>query len=272
MNKNWMHQISNIIVIPITLIFFISPSVFAWNISSDFESGIVGQVAMGSNALDYAGSVTTISGTLAHSGSKSIKMAWDTGMNGWGACHGEINFPSRVSEGGEVWFRAYTYFQPGWQWNEAQTKFMRLKTASGHLSLMAKSGIFYLSNEINDYDSSWQSPIQITPIANGQWICLEIYVRFSTTNGIIRLWKDGILFAEDRSPTLKSGETAYLAYLMNTWNSPGSPKSQIQYFDNIVLTNERPFNRDSAGNYMIGPIGQIGTPPLAPTGVKATIN
>lgn len=274
MKKNTISHIIRIIGISIILLSFASPYAFAWTRTMSFESGAEGSIAQGTGLLDYAGSVTTLTTTRARTGTGSARMAWTSGMNGWGTCHGEINFPSNVTEGGEVWFRAYTYFESGWQWNTAPTKFMRLKTAGGHLGLMATNGYFWLSNEVTPYDSSWQSPVQKTPTPIGEWVCLEIYVRFSATDGIIRLWENGVLFAEDQNPTLDAGNTGYLAYLMNTWNSPGAAGNQVQYFDDIVLTNERPSNRDAAGNYMVGPIGWSGgtitdtTPPGVVDGVN----
>lgn len=269
-------------LILIILFLFLPVSLFAWTVTDTFEGGTVGELADDTGmAYDGAGSATVYdsvaNGGFVRTGERSCKMTWPDcgGECGFTICRGTYDFTSTAGEGDEVWFRAYVYFQSDWDWTDGesygQCKFMRLKTNSGYLSIMAKNGYFYLSNEVTPYDSSWQSPVQTTPTTNGEWICMEIYVKFSATSGIIRMWKDGVLFAEDKSPTLKSGDTAYLAYLMSTWNNPGSPQIQSQWFDDVYITNEQPPNQDVAGNYMIGPTDWgDGEDPPTPSGT-ATI-
>ena len=93
----------------------------AWTITDTFESGTAGQICDDTGA-SYSGSATTYSTTRAHAGTKSCRMAWTTGEDGWNVCHLEYGYPSSVTNGGEVWVRAYVWLDSGWEWNTAYTK------------------------------------------------------------------------------------------------------------------------------------------------------
>jgi hypothetical protein len=266
----------SIIIIILLVPFYL----YAWTITDTFEGGAVGELADDTGmAYDGAGSATlydsTANGGYVHAGNRSCKMTWPdcNGECGFLICKGIYNFTNTAGEGDEVWFRSYVYFQNDWDWADGesygQCKFMRLRTNNGHLSIMAKNGFFYLSNEITSYDSSWESPIQTVAIDHGKWLCMEIYVKFSVMNGIIRMWKDGVLFATHEAATMDDGVSGTLAYLMSTWNSPGSPQMQSQWFDDVIITNEQPTNRDAAGNYMIGPTDWGTTPTSGSSGITS---
>lgn len=238
-----------------------SGQAFAWSIGATFESGGVGSLAQGTSGFDYAASRTTFSSDFANSGTKSAKMAWAAGDEGFSSDTGQFNFPSAVTNGNEVWARGYFYFASPWTWSSAGggykiIKVFRLLSDSGGMdSIFADSdGAIVLSNE----------PAQVQTVLNasmdiGKWQCLEIYVKASSTSGIIRIWKNGVLIGESVGPyTLaSSGNILNGVYVMSQWNS-GPAQNQNQYLDDFVITTDKPSNVDAKGNPMIGPIGWTG--------------
>jgi hypothetical protein len=73
-----------ILLLIIALLLSPAPS-FAWTITSGFETGNDGQKAqnsvVGSDALDYAGTLTTITTDAHHSGTKACEIAWPAPVN-----------------------------------------------------------------------------------------------------------------------------------------------------------------------------------------------
>lgn len=269
MEKRIFKKINGLLLISICLLFVAVSPASAWRITDTFEDGTTGQICDDTGA-SYSGTSTVYSTTRAHSGTKSCRMTWTTGLNGWNVCHLEYDYPSNITNGGEVWVRAYVWFDTGWAWNSAYTKIIRtvsMGTDSGRIGMGEKSNYFYLSNEINpDYSSYTASPQQLTSATTtGQWVCLETYIKAGVGNGIVRQWKNGILFAEQLNANTigGTGGTLGLTSFMDTWNSPGSPQNQVQYWDDVVITNETPTNRDARGNPMIGLGGGVGSGTLA---------
>jgi hypothetical protein len=77
-----------------------------------------------------------------------------------------------------------------------------------------------------------------------------------------------VLFAEQLSANTigGTGGTLSLTSFMDTWNSPGSPANQNQYWDDVIITTDTPANRDAANNPMIGPADWVtGDDETAPT-------
>jgi len=250
-------------VLPILLAFslLVSGQAFAWTINSNFESGTVGSLAQGTSGFDYAASRTTFASGVANSGSKSAKMAWQAGDEGFSSCTGQFNFPSAVTNGGEVWARGYFYFASPWTWSSAGggykiIKIFRLLSNSGGMdSIFADSdGAVVLSNEPAQVQTVLNAPMDI-----GKWQCLEIYVKASSSSGIIRIWKNGVLVGESVGPYTLASSSNVLngVYVMSQWNS-GPSQSQTQYLDDFVITTDKPSNVDAKGNAMIGPIGWTG--------------
>ncbi|MHC4620917.1 MAG: hypothetical protein ACYTEQ_24485 [Planctomycetota bacterium] len=92
------------------------------------------------------------------------------------------------------------------------------------------------------------------------WECMEFYVKFHETAGIIRMWINGELKVERTDiQTSYVGDYADFTYIYTTWNDK-PPQDQDSYMDAIVVTTDTPSQQDSYGNYMIGPIGGP-TPP-----------
>jgi hypothetical protein len=237
----------------------------------DFEGGSLGSIAQGSNAFQ-ANSQTyniTYSNTQTNSGSLAAKFAWDANNVGAGE-YGIVDYPGQVSSGGEVWVRAYFYFGTPWSWASYNGQYSMIKilrgaatNVGGFLSVFAdSSGTIVLSNEPGDKQTLTNSTFDI-----GKWQCIEMYVKLSPTQGVFRIWKNGVLIAEDKSTrTLNGGTYAACAYMMSQWNN-GVSQNQNMYMDDIVVTSDRPSQVDAQGNPMIGPIS--GSASLAaPTGLK----
>ncbi len=184
------------------------------------------------------------------------------GTNGFGVCRAYSNWSfdginRKLHEGDEVWGRAFFFFQSPWTWECAPRvklfRIARVLSATGnHLGwisiLSEKNGFIMLSNEVGKAERATE--FQLEP---DQWISLEIYVRFSSNKGIIRIWKNEALVIEDsETPTLTShDDTASGTYLMSYWNG-GTIQEQSLFIDDVLITNETPTGKDSFGNPMIG--------------------
>jgi hypothetical protein len=108
-----------------------------------------------------------------------------------------------------------------------------------------------------------------------QWHCIELYLKVSSTNGIMRAWHNGILRSEYLYPTIPPGghipqnrtSNWGQSHLLGWWNG-GPVQDQEIYFDDFVIRSDGPANRDSLGNPMIGPTDWNNssdlTPPAAP--------
>jgi hypothetical protein len=251
----------------LSMFFLLAASqVFAWTIGANFENGTVGSKAQGTSGFEFAGTATLYSAEKAASGSKSAKMTWSSGQEGFGVDHGEFQYPSVVTNGGEIWTRGYFYFATPWNWNCSPVikvfRGVHVSTSSGtndgyHSVFADDQGNILLSNEIGDVQIGTGVKFDLNA-----WQCIEMYVKLSTSDPIFRIWKNGILIYESRNKTLNSStERADLAYIMTNWNG-GAPQSQVQYVDEFVLTTDRPAQVDSKGNPMIGPLNAVASSPV----------
>lgn len=252
---------------------FVSGQAFAWTKSANFESGSAGATAQGASGFDYAATRTLFSSDRANSGSKSVKMTWVAGDEGYSADTGQfLNFS--VPNGGEIWARGYFYFAAPWTWQSLgggykAIKVFRLGTDAGGFDsiMLDTNNALLLSNEPGNVQTILNAGLDV-----GRWQCLEIYVKLSPTAGIIRIWKDGVLVGEDTAHKTIAGSGNYIncAYIMSQWNQ-GPAQNQTQYLDDFVITTDRPSQVDSKGNPMIGPInGTVASTVSlsAPTGLR----
>lgn len=269
-------------LLAIALIFLLPVNAFSWTKTATFESGTVGNVASGTSGFDYAGSATVYSTGQVYSGTKSTAITYTAGDEGWTKAHGEMYYSSSVTNGGNIWMRAYFWFPNSWNWSaDPVVKIMRIArvttSSGGHigwLSILANSeGDIVLSNEIADVQTS--TGVTFT---KGAWQSIEIQIRFSTSTPIFRIWKNGVLIANNTTNRTIDATTniAEEAYLHSNWNG-GSPATQTSYMDDIVMTTDTPSNVDSSGNPMIGPAdwtggGGGGTTTGTPISLSSPIN
>lgn len=248
---------------------------FAWTIANDFEGGTVGQLAGGSSGLSEPYSQTVFSDTIVHAGTRSAKTSFTSGSTGSSQYGGSISFPSNLVSGNELWARGYFYFEPGFSFACSPVikifRIARVKTSggghAGYLSVFSNSsGQILLSNEVDNdgMNAEYGTGVNFTV---GAWQSIEMYAKLSTTNPILRIWKDGVLIIEKTDYQTLSSSTAVADFgLLYTYWNGGSPKNQVAYNDDIVFTTDQPANRDAKGNYMIGPIGWS-IQPAKPTNV-----
>jgi hypothetical protein len=242
-----------------------------------FEDGTNEAACEGATGFDGAGTTTTFSTTMAHSGSKSAKFIHPVGQDDWNEATGIIGIPS-VAQDGEIWIRWYDYMVPTWNWEaNPVVKVMRIGTyntgggGEGWLSVFAHhdDGMIMLSNEPDGIQTN-----STTAFTQGAWTCYEMYVKLHATDGqgIFRIWKNGILIHNDTTnATLDNAtDTAQIVYVWSYWNG-NVPATQIDYLDDLIITNETPANRDADGNKMIGPTDFVpGDDETAPTIYRIT--
>jgi len=252
-------------------LFFCSLSAHAWTINSDFESGNVGDKALGAGAFNEAFKYTVLSKEFINQNgsTQSAKVGIDAGTDGWADWGGAYTFPSNIPEGGEIWFRAYIYYPANFDFTATG---QGLKTLRIHVknnatgigegmfdALTTKSGLS-VGSEVasvayyaNNPRSKWAN--QGVPVAKGEWHAIEMYVKYiaAPNSGIFRVWQDGKLIFEDTlTYTMKTKDSVSdFIYFYTYWNG-NAPKTQSCYIDDVVITSDTPNNVDAKGNRYIG--------------------
>ncbi|MFH0810735.1 MAG: hypothetical protein V2A77_09765 [Pseudomonadota bacterium] len=200
----------------------------------------------------------------------------------WGVAGGIVTLPAHLPPGTELWARCYVYFDAGFIFaSHPVSKFIRFCKARSNGSrqgcasiMLAGSPPSYEGEPFLDCEYTGDKcDINTALVAHktgapllfetGRWYCVEQYLRFTADNNSVqRLWIDGVLIAEKTGFRASCDPNGYIdyVYLLTYWNG-GAPRTQVEYWDDIVITNERPKMRDDAGNYMIGNDTQPPTPP-----------
>ncbi len=246
-----------------TLLF--APTVSAWTVTADFESGALGEKANGDDGFSEAFKYSVYSDAFVHTGSQAGEVGVDQGTDGFGDWGGSFGYPD-LQEGEEIWFRIYVYFPTGFDFSCTQCaglKMMRIHTANqnagneGYFDVLIDGGGLNVASEITpDYfmnNPNWKN--LGTPVSTGEWMAVEQYVLLSSVpgQGIYRAWQDGVLIKEDlQTNTLRSSTSmSDFAYLFTYWNG-SAPATQVAYVDDVHITNETPSALDAAGNAFIG--------------------
>ena len=277
----------NILVILFSL--FVSTQVHSWTVVSTFEDGVVGQEAENKSGAttgaDNAHTQTLFSNERFHSGKQSAKATILKGQDGWGEWGLEYQLPG-VTNGGEVWFRAWLYHGPEWSYHPDEGgKGLRLlgwdtdgnrnkyyfDTYVGHEGMGLGNGPGSIDGSF--LRNNGEAAIRNGPALRG-WECLEMYIKYHSVpgQGIFRAWRNGTLWFEDKTTrTLPKANDkgAVLARIFTLFNNIGAQQSQSNFIDDVFITNERPNNTDVNGNRYIG-CGdvEIVSAPLAPSNVQ----
>jgi hypothetical protein len=282
-------QLISVLKIVMIILLFSSGQALAWTVAANFENGTVGAKAVSASGFTDAGAQTVVTSGIAANGSKSAKMTWHSGDTGFSNNMGYIDYPN-IGYGSEIWARGYFYFASPWSWTCSPViKIFRIHVADsgggnlGYISIFAgPSGEIMYSNEVSGLSGFQDSGSQYGTGAyfnTNTWQCFELYIKFSNTTPIVRMWKDGVLITTATTWATMGASNHYsdFSYIMSYWNG-GVPQNQTQYVDEFIITNEMPSQVDSKGNPMIGPInGQsVGAPqnstPKAPSGLKSLPN
>jgi hypothetical protein len=247
-----------------------------------FESGV-----SGTNGFSWPGSTVTQSSEQVREGSYSAKFTFPQGDNGdYFTFTGGYTLSQYITQGGELWVRAYYYFPSGFDFSSASEgyhkKILRFRDNDG--GAHCKDILAFCDSSPYSWDNcngtgNGEITASIEEIdwvmdqtgqffsERGTWVCYEQYVKAdSGGNGIHRIWKNGVLiYSRSGVTTIASGGSIKEVLVFSAWNG-GSPQNQSAYVDSIVITNETPSATDASGNRMIGPIGWSGggsdtTPP-----------
>jgi len=253
----------------------------AWTVADDFEDGDAGDPVDSNYINGFSG--TSLTSEESVSGTQSAEMSITRGATGWGEWGAVIEYPARLSQNEELWFRVQAYFPKGFDYDaDPWLKFLRLHT----LKPNGENGGYvdwYIDNEdrsipyrwIYEGEQQWERFGEpSTQIRRGRWATYEMYVRFGSTpaseggKAIVRVWKNGKLLKEIKDRiTLENAEMASEKALIFTWWNSGAPQTQKMYMDDIRLTTETPSAYDDHGNPMIG-TGETALAPSAPTNVS----
>lgn len=255
----------------------------AWQKNVTFEGGSVGARALGANAFNDA-SAAVYDRTHVYEGTTAAKSSVTGGVEGWGEWGGVIQFPERVTRGGDLWIRARAYFPSGFSFAaNPWLKFMRVRTfTSSGANIGYDDWYIDLANSANPYRFIYEGEQVWSPFGTkgvdepkfDQWETYEMYIKFDTVSaanggaGLVRMWKNGKLIGEMRNRITLANATAYSDsfYLFTYWNGL-APKSQSMWVDDIVIQTDTPGARDANGNAFIGvgaPSVQQSAPPTAP--------
>jgi hypothetical protein len=239
---------------------------FAWTVNADFETGALGNKAQGNDAFSEAFRYSTYTSKITHSGKQAAQLKIDQGTNGWGNWGGRFNYPSKLYEGDEVWFRIFLYLPDGFNFKASGQgiKAQRIHTASpsganeGYIGTLLGQGGINVGSEVDpdfyNVYTTYETRSHLGPnLPTGKWITLEQYVKFSSTRGTYRVWRDGELIFEDiNAKTLRTSKSiSDYIYLFTYWNGD-APATQHAYLDDVIITNQKPSNVDRNGNPYIG--------------------
>ena len=216
--------------------------------------------------------VTAGSVISADRGGKSYKdVSQVTGTTEW--ANGFIHaIPSDLVEGDEAWVRMKIYI-PSTADLSVSTGNLKWFRWQQHTNLAANAGysdLYYFKSTggwryIKEGGGSWSV---LTSAVDGpfdmeydKWIEWEIYTKFHSTDGIVRLWKDGVLVGEvlSEATMIAATDVAKAFYFRTYWNGTGIPKQQDWYYDNFSMALEgagqsdtTSLRTDAAGNKFIG--------------------
>jgi hypothetical protein len=270
----------------------------AWTSHVDCEGGtLLAKVKEGSlNAFSSTFLRTLYSNDQVNSGSLSCKMGISAGSDGWGEWGAIYQFPSKLSQGSNLWIRVNVFVPTTFNYTgQPWLKFMRVHTASA-----SNSNQGYLDLYINPLNGTvWDESLRkdvVAPftyyyeghpvphtlgtrpannIALGKWESYEIHYALDDVpknkggTGNIRIWKNNVLLADYPDQITLADASTYAEgfYLFTYWNGNG-PATQSLYVDDVIITSDTPTKRDANGNAFIGgTVASTVAPPKAPTDV-----
>ncbi|MCB0344320.1 MAG: hypothetical protein KDD66_04350 [Bdellovibrionales bacterium] len=238
----------------------------AWLFCDDFESGSLG-------SWEDVTDITIASGTgKKHNGTYSAQLFYPNGSEGAGWMWKKALRPDNANNDAQ-YVRWWQRWEPGFEWNNGpsgdQKLFMlqALEPQSGwgqtaswkiyvHLVGQEHSGQGVLLNEPyfdrfiwsggSQWDGQWMGMQQNSTVYRYQtdkWECTEIEVVHNTpgsSDGRVRVWLNDVLAMDRNNIKLRDEAVSWNALQLNGWyGSPGVPKNQYSWVDQVVVSTER---------------------------------
>lgn len=240
----------------------------AWTVENSFDSQKTGEHC---EPL-WNGKASIVTNIKSYSGSNACRMKIREGSNSdqeWG---GGINHPKKLVKGDEIWLRLRTFWPVGFDYNSYSNgnllKFLRFRTNGADNSnhgyndwiIRPEGKVPPFQNLYEGVRMDWSQFGDANDVIEfGKWETYEFYVKFDNVpvseggQARTRTWKNGKLLLDNTNkPTLKTESTTSGDTLIFTYWNGGAPATQEMYVDDIVLTSDRPSDRDSFGNAYIG--------------------
>jgi hypothetical protein len=218
-------------------------------VCDDFERGVVGVPPGGAWTVSSPNCSGTgslaIDGTVAHSGSKSVKVSGAAGY-----CN-HVFFATSITAARPVtWLRFYVRLDTAL--GDGHTTFLAMRDAhdAKDLRMGGQNRVLMYNRESDDATLPEMSPAgaakSIAPNA-GAWTCVESAI--DQGNKTIRTWVDGVAIeglADDGVPTTDVDaawlrDTAWTPDLVDVrfgWESYGS-QAETLWFDDVAIGTER---------------------------------
>ncbi|MBI5543295.1 MAG: hypothetical protein HY901_05365 [Deltaproteobacteria bacterium] len=183
----------------------------------------------------------------------------------------------------ELWIRWYMRHEAGFRWDPLHfDKMLYIRTvnsidaipgfANGKYVLLAQGSPDYYQVATN---YTWED-IMGGSVSDGRFHCYEIHLKMDTNgaNGVGQVWIDGVLRASNTAVNWSNGNATaregwrWFGFEENQ-NAPANGRAMSIDYDDMVVYNTPPPNRDAAGNPFIGLIGGGGGKrPSPPTGLR----
>lgn len=202
------------------------------------------------------------------------------GINNNGGGLGVV-FPSPQTE---LWIRFYQRYEAGFAWSAINyNKILYIYTAAAGIDVISE---YYGNNyaliaqgtpnayQVMTNTYGW-SNVMGGSVSDGAFHCFDIHIKMDSngSDGVGQLWIDGALKTSNTAVNWSNGNsTARLGwtdFLMGSnQRTPNNGKDSYYDFDDMVVYNATPPNKDAQGNPFIGPIGWSGgatPPPPLPT-------
>ena len=247
------------------------PIASAWQRHLSFEKGVAGRRANGPTGFGRNGafSGTRFSRRVAHSGNQSAELSIERGMKGFGHWGATVRFAEPLYQDDELWLLFHVLFPEDFDMRseggrlplvrfhmvsaggrpEASLE-LALKGGGKHLELLRQQGQGKLERV------SQQEMSRFKPLERGKWHAIEVHLRLASKghNGLVRVWHNAALVLESRHIRLLENSFSRVEHLFffGAWPG-GSPRTQVAYLDDVVLTTDRPAQRDRRGNARLWP-------------------
>lgn len=211
-------------------------------------------------------------------GTKGAKTWINHGEAGYGDFGYTIDLGSVMTEGDELWWTVEQYFPTDFDFttDHGSLKWFRV----GRLDGAGGSNKGYIDCQITPA-GNWRINVEYKqagepsweyyeggPVEPGTTQVFEVYVKFGVDDGIIKMYRDGVLFAETQRQTIGHGDVVSRVLLCTYWNGH-SPKYNEMFLRRGALAvrhagrDDTPYlMADGQGGLMIGDF--TGTSPVPP--------